>query len=1460
MKQRKREKSIKQIIMLCFISILVLGTSWTKSNRVIATEIAGEEPNSTLAGEVEEPIQIEMNQSIEKYFDIGEEQVLLQQKIVVTTNKSENHKEEEKLQIMVPVLQGKMPETAILLVNGERVNQSLVNYDAQNGKLDIDITKEVGITNWDLAVETYKILYEYTGITAEPQEVTLYTTVNTKIEEKEEVQATDEKTITLNPIGEAVSIQGEITQEIYKGYLYEAKDNATSYDENYRLEISNFQNVEEVSISREKENFVYYVEGEKVEQDTNGSTYFTKTLIQKEDMIRILGEEGSITIQNEQGEIIAELTKDTQENEDGNLVVEYPEKEIKNIKIVTTKPVELGELKINNQKEIDANTGYTRQQIKQFEYLEKKIKANESIHDFQMKLLDTKSETKVQINAENLSTLKSNENVQLLVTLLSNNQEQDLYQNPVVDIVFPKEMTIDIKSITQLNFEDEMKIISTGIKEDTEGQKIVRITLEGEQSTYASNLKEGIQIAVIADISIPNTTPSMEKNITVYYTNENKQGEQFEVQCPVKINSKYGVLMVHKLENYNQAGESVETTDDKGVIAQVGNLSENNLATQTVSIINNYETPISQIYLIGKIDEGMDIDLQNVQILQDQKVEIYYAADSNIEKDSKEWTENLAELSQVKAFKLVIEEDLQPAEVFSISENLKILEQQKGKSASLTMQLGYRYLENEESVVSCIKLKTEEEETMLQKQELDSPTAIEASMVATAGGNYIKDGDMVTEGQGIKYTIKLKNNTDNDINNVVLEATNTNAIYYNRMEYEEDTFGEMKTKYKIDEDESLTSKILSVGTIKAGETAQISYQITVKEVEDNNQKVTGEIKLTADNGIEQTMEGMSNPIQQGDLKLALRYTLSEDIEKHTGEGYPIEMKVTNITQEPKTDILVNLPVCEGLVFSEDQTLSNTDDPTYGYDYIGYDNRVASFKIPEIKAGETISLYTQLLIEDLPLTEAEKYISEYFLATYQNTVYTSNEIEKTIYQAKSNIEVEQTSNITGNTVKDGDNIEFHFTIKNEGVVEQELLMVDTIPYGITINRIKMITANGEEDIEWSYQTVSKMITIGASETVQIIIEGSLEADEVNGNKIRNEMELKNPDIEVKSNTLEFTIEGKEDNSSGNEEENGNQNAEYSLSGMAWIDSNENGARESSESKLSNIPVIMIEETTGNEFSTTTGEDGNYYFDDLKAGKYIVMFQYDASRYRVTTYQKEEVAEDRNSDVIDDTIILNEKEVKVAKTKTLEISNADLENIDAGLVEVKDFDLALEKYISRVIVQNSAGTTVYSYDKSQLAKVEINSKNITNTNVIIEYTIQVTNQGDAAGYANEIIDYLPKDLTFSSEINKTWYQTTDGNLCTKELANQLINPGESKELTLTLTKRMTQNNTGTTTNKAEVSKTSNDYSLEDMNTTNDSSQAEVIISIRTGAVILYISLITTAVLTILVGVYLIKKKVL
>ena len=154
-------------------------------------------------------------------------------------------------------------------------------------------------------------------------------------------------------------------------------------------------------------------------------------------------------------------------------------------------------------------------------------------------------------------------------------------------------------------------------------------------------------------------------------------------------------------------------------------------------------------------------------------------------------------------------------------------------------------------------------------------------------------------------------------------------------------------------------------------------------------------------------------------------------------------------------------------------------------------------------------------------------------------------------------------------------------------------------------------------------------------------------------------------------------------------------------------------------------------------------------------------------------------------------------------------------------------------------------------------------------IVIYTIRVYNEGSMDGYANEITDYLPEELKFNSELNKDWYEGKDGVIYNASLANTIINPGESKEVTLILTKNMNgDDDFGLINNSAEIYETSNDYGALDIDSTpgnkatneDDYSTANVLTSVKTGDVVIYTTLIITIITIVGVGIYMIKKKVL
>lgn len=195
------------------------------------------------------------------------------------------------------------------------------------------------------------------------------------------------------------------------------------------------------------------------------------------------------------------------------------------------------------------------------------------------------------------------------------------------------------------------------------------------------------------------------------------------------------------------------------------------------------------------------------------------------------------------------------------------------------------------------------------------------------------------------------------------------------------------------------------------------------------------------------------------------------------------------------------------------------------------------------------------------------------------------------------------------------------------------------------------------------------------------------------------------------------------------------------------------------------------------------------------------------------------------------------------------------------------MKLNKTISKIIVQNEEETKTYNFNNAELAKVEVNSKKINGTSILIEYNIEVINEGNIAGTIEKIIDYIPREMSFTSDINKDWLQDSNGNLIYTGLKAETIEPGESRETQLILRKNLTEDNMGVINNRAELLEVSNNDNIIDTDSfpgnknelEDDISSADVIIGVATGEKIVYLVVFLLSFIFIGIGIYLIKKLV-
>lgn len=213
-------------------------------------------------------------------------------------------------------------------------------------------------------------------------------------------------------------------------------------------------------------------------------------------------------------------------------------------------------------------------------------------------------------------------------------------------------------------------------------------------------------------------------------------------------------------------------------------------------------------------------------------------------------------------------------------------------------------------------------------------------------------------------------------------------------------------------------------------------------------------------------------------------------------------------------------------------------------------------------------------------------------------------------------------------------------------------------------------------------------------------------------------------------------------------------------------------------------------------------------------------------------------------------------------------------DFEKVVVRTFDLALRKWVTQAIVIENGKETVTETghkaedDPEQVVKVELNRKKLNSLTVKFKYSIRVTNEGDVAGYAKEITDYVPEGLKFVAEDNSDWTDEGNNVISTRKLENTLLQPGESAEVEVLLTWINGKDNLGLKVNTAEISEDYNDKHLHDIDSTPDNKvpgeddidDAPVLLSVSTGQTKIYFTLGFIVLITIAGGIVLIKKFVL
>lgn len=1380
--------------------------------------------------------------------------------------------------------------------NQAEFGESNYEYKKEEKKLTIKVSNEnTDQISWEKdAVDTFVVTYVLNpseNIANEDIQI------DDKITLHDGKELTDSKNVHIEEeIDGVISSTIESSEnEIYKGKIYTGEER--DYTEINKINVDYIESEDKIEIEQKA---ATYLDGEN-EKDAN--ILYKETKISKDEFLKIFGENGYITIKSSEGTVISNINKDTEANEEGKIVVTYPDGQ-KELKIETSKPENIGTLNIENTRAI-IDAGYGRDEIKNIVGIKERVTTNTKVAEKIITLKETETVGNMSVDVEKISTVANSQTITVDATLDASDESKDLYKNPTVTIKLPKEMTL-IKAQYAALYKNGLEVESAKTSKTSNGESQIIVKFKGEQQKY--DVAGGTKVSFKLEVSTDKLTPSKKSQIEMIYSNENKNEEKTS-NTEISFESQYGIMIYNQIVNYND-GNSIVTVDKETAYGELStNAPEKEMVINT-ALINNYGENVTNVTLIGQIpanqDEESYVAKLNELKTNNEKLKIYYSNKKDAKAEDESWGEYKED---AVCYKVVVDE-MEKEEVLKLNVPVTIPENIKyNKKGTFSSVVTADYKGNIESNTSNIILATKTsmaESSKEREVSNETETGFNTKISASVGNDSLSENDNIYEGQTIRYKVTLINNTGKDYTNVTVKANQKNGYVWDNVEKEMyNEYYKTTTKqhlYERTDKNEITLGIIE--SLKNGESYTYEYETEVYNL--NNDKIDGDktystIYLTSDDKtLDENIETIKNTIQKAELQTRIEDLSTKETVTTSGGALKANTIIKNLTDIEQKDIDVTI------AFSSNLTPSITIPEEYKnvVTYNGEENKngikQVTLKISKLEANEEAFIFL-CPYTDYTLNEG-KVESTWILAeaiSSNKNSYMSNKFTRQVEDHSKNFEITQQIkyedgkefDIEKDKLNNGDKVEFITTIKNNEETLQNIDLQYNLDRMIEIESAKFESGNNEEDVLDGilYNNIERLSQeIKAGENIQIKVTGIIDTLEIDSltNKLSIEdisnQRITNNDLTVAVNRTEEPSEPEDSNNptdpenpdnnnnndNNNDNNNNNQNNNnqanngtedneentYTISGIAWVDKDKNGKRDQEDETKGEIEVIAMDATTGIVRDTTkTIADGTYKF-ELQEGNYILIFKYDTNIYNTTTYQQDGVSESENSDAITREIMVDGNKIIAGVTDTIKLDK-DVLNEDLGLVIKNKFDLGIKKYVNKITVTNDSNVTTYNQkENTTLAKAEIKAKNLQNSLVVIEYKIEVTNNGEIAGYARNIVDYMPKTLNFNSELNSDWYVSGD-NLYNTSLANTKIEPGETKELTLVLTKQMTESNTGLVNNKASIEETSNDLGAK--NESKDKGSADVIISVSTGALVNYIST-TVITLIILAGLALLVNK--
>ena len=1131
-----------------------------------------------------------------------------------------------------------------------------------------------------------------------------------------------------------------------------------------------------------------------------------------------------------------------------------------------------------------------------------------------------------------LSTIVKNENVEIKVTLENDSADDTMYTNPKIKITFSENIeTINVKDC-KVYFDDELEIDEDSIMfyENGDGTKTLELKLKGTQTKYNNVAAKGATVVLTTDITLNTLTPTTNTQITAEITNGDSTVTN--VATDVKYIAPSGVVTTNSMTGYN-GDEKIEVINGKSQKALIPTKEEQKEVTYTMNVINNYENTLDHVVVLGRtpfkdnkdvstsLSLGSNITMPlasgiTVTGVDASKVTIYYSengeATTDLSNSQNGWTTSVTDYTKIKSYMIVLNEDyaMNGGDTFTFT-----------YKATLPANLDYDQEVYENYGVFFNNNKTSG--TITDKAiatkigfTTGSIAKLDAKLISTIG-----EGASVKSGEILEYELTINNTGVVDAENTTVEIKLPPELSFIPQDGDDYT-------YKVPEDEEYDeSRYEELLNLPENEVIDLTkYENLISELqqyEDND--VDSEVlkinlgKITANSTLKKTLKfrAQSDETKKVELKATVGYsdmisvetnTVSNIIEKvyfdtqigskykslKEGETYSFQIALRSSqynyelenesVDNSRKNTVVTITLPDELEYDSIKLTRFNEDTFEEDDITSTANVKVSGRKVTVKVGDVDGERGKTLIINTKVGKLANEVYKKEVTITSNIKADNTETENiddiSVTINKPGINVAQTANIpTGTTISAGENFAYTFTIQNlSDIYLNDVEFTDALPTEVTFKYLEIVYEDGTIDSSFDINSDGSIntkfyLSAGQKVTINVhVVANSIDND----TEISNKAKFKNEDIgEVETNSVSHIVKHFEKTDVNVDPDDTNKETRKVI-GTVWVDANKDGVKDANEQRVSGVKVLLLNNNTSNiamdsnneQCITTTGTDGSYMFNNVPQGKYSVIFFYDSANYSPTTYKKSGVSDEQNSDAIDKTVNYEGKDQIAAVTEEIVLADKNQFNIDLGIVEDAKFDLKLDKVVQAITVNNGKNTKEHVYN-SKLAKLDFESKYANTSSMVVEYKFTITNDGGIAGYVKKLADYLPEELKFNSELNKDWYEGKDGVIYNASLANTIINPGESKEVTLILTKNMNgDDDFGLINNSAEIYETSNDYGALDIDSTpgnkatneDDYSTANVLTSVKTGDVVIYTTLIITIITIVGVGIYMIKKKVL